>query len=279
MDVHADLDAKEALDLAHAVGWPWTLPRVQRVIDMQPEGAFAVRDGSGALLGMGTCVVWDELAWLGGLAVAPHARGRGVSRALVDHILAFAAERGARTVGLDATTEGRQLYERAGFVAWHESGFWERPAGAQRANPGPSGDYAVYPVSSCEIMELLDFDRPRFGASRARLLSRLISEWPHHSFVSVHRRTGAFSGLALRWDDRVGPLVAESPAAAAWLLHAVERAGATPKALVAEWNDDAKRVFAAAGYQPKSRTTRMFRGPAPPGRAETVYAPAIWALG
>lgn len=272
------LDPSETVALAQAHGWPWTLPRVERVLEMEPEGSFSVRDASGQLVGMATCVVWDRLAWIGGMLVAPSARGRGIARALLQRALTHARARGATSIGLDATPHGRQLYEREGFRPWGESAFWARPPGTPRAPPGPSGDYAIYPVSSCEIMELLDYDRARFGASRARLLARLVGETPHHSFVAVHRKTGAFSGLALRWDERIGPLVADAPEAAAWLLFAIERAGAHPRAIVAGWNPQARAVFEAAGYAPGVATTRMFLGE-PLGDAARVFCPAVWSLG
>ena len=60
-------------------------------------------------------------------------RGRGVGRALVDHLVAVAAARGARRVSLecgagDAFVPARSLYAAAGFVRC-----------------GPFGEYEVTP--------------------------------------------------------------------------------------------------------------------------------------
>lgn len=279
MEIVRGIAPHEALALAQGAGWDYTEARVRRALDLVGEGAFSARDASGAAIGMATCAVWDDLAWIGGMIVAPAAQRRGTGRALLRRALAYAEEKGARTVGLDATSAGRPLYEAEGFVAWRESAIYERPADAPRAPPGPSGDFAMYPVSSCEIMELLDYDRPRFGASRARLLSRLISEDPHRSFVAVHRRTGAFSGLALAVEGRIGALVAEAAEAAAWLLHACERAGARPRAFVAEWNADAVATFARAGYVRERACMRMFRGEHPRGEPHKAYALPTWSFG
>jgi ribosomal protein S18 acetylase RimI-like enzyme len=60
-----------------------------------------------------------EVAHLYGMWVAPEARGGGAGRALVDAVIAWARERGARRL-VTSVTEGNdgalRLYERAGFA-------------------------------------------------------------------------------------------------------------------------------------------------------------------
>lgn len=269
----------EAVALATSVGWSYTPRGVATVLELEPEGAFAVRDGTGALVGMVTCVVWDTLAWIGTMVVDARARRQGTGRALLRRAIAHAHERGARTLALDATPAGRPLYESEGFSAtWGESARWQRE-GDIRAPEVASGDFAIYPVSPAEIMELVRYDTPRFGGGRGRYLGALMAQRPHQSFVAVHRATGAFSGLALSHDGRIGPLVADTPEAAAWLLHAIERAGATGAAIVPAWNPRAEALFASAGYTKIRSCARMFRGPPLPGRRDTTYGIGAWALG
>lgn len=269
------VDAREAIQLAKLAGWDWTPPGIERALAMEPAGAFTARGPDGAPLGVVTCVLWDALAWIGHLVVAPDARRQGVGRALLKGALAHAEACGATSVGLDATPDARGLCASEGFAPAGESARWERE-GPQRAPSIPSGEYAIYPVSSCEIMELTAYDAPRFGASRARWLASLVAEEPNRSFVAVHRRTGAFSGLALALDGRLGPLVAETPAAAVWLLHASERVGLAPRAIVPAWNPAAERLFADAGYRKGRGRTRMARGAPLPGRSEAAYAIGAW---
>lgn len=125
---------------------------------------------------------------------------------------------------------------------------WERPEGAPRPPPGPSGRYAIYPVSPAEVMELAAYDRPRWGANRLPELAALMGARPHQSFVAVDRATKAFAGLCFARGDGIGPLMADAPEAAAWLLHAIELAGAAPRIHVFEENPAAARVVADAGY-------------------------------
>jgi putative acetyltransferase len=76
---------------------------------------------------------------------AEEARGRGVGRALVDHVVAVARERGFRRLSLEtgsgpAFATARRLYARAGF----------RPCGA-------FGDYRSSPNSAYMTLELIPF--------------------------------------------------------------------------------------------------------------------------
>ena len=63
------------------------------------------------------------------VAVVPQARGRGITRILLGHALADAAERGNRTSSLVATKMGFPIYERVGYRAAGSVSMWERAAG------------------------------------------------------------------------------------------------------------------------------------------------------
>jgi hypothetical protein len=121
--------------------------------------------------------------------------------------------------------------------------------------PGPSSRFAIYPVSAAEIMELAAYDRPKWGANRLPDLAALIAARPHQSFVAVDRTTKAFAGFALASADRIGPLMADAPEATAWLLFAIEQAGAPPRMLLLESNPSTRDVMRAAGYEPTGQTS------------------------
>lgn len=285
--IEPGIDVDEGLALAHLVGWRYVRPAFARTLSLA-DGAWSARDAQGVLIGMATCVVWGELAWIGSMVVHPRVQRQGLGRALLRKAIAHAEERGARTLGLDATPEGRALYGTEGFrPEWGESRKWTRddgrePAGTHARADGPAQRHAhaIYPVSPAEIMELLGYDKPRFGGGRGRYLGALMSQAPHRSFVAVHRKTGAFEGHGFATEHTIGPIMADTPAAAAQLLRALETAGAPARAIVPRWNPDAERVFAAAGYAPEPRScVRMARGDALRGAPGAVYAVGAWALG
>jgi len=103
---------------------------------------FSLRDG-GRLLGVGAIKQLDpDHAELKSMHTAEEARRRGVGRAIVDHLLAVAAERGVSRVSLetgamDAFAPARSLYASVGFVPC-----------------GPFGDYAASPNSAYMTLRL-----------------------------------------------------------------------------------------------------------------------------
>jgi GNAT superfamily N-acetyltransferase len=60
------------------------------------------------------------------VAVVPEARGTGITRKLLGHALADAAQRGNETATLIATPLGYPVYERAGFRPLDRMAMWER---------------------------------------------------------------------------------------------------------------------------------------------------------
>ena len=90
---------------------------------VQPGIAFfSYRDADGTVLGVGAVKELDPAhAELKSMHTAAEARGRGVGRAILEHLLSVARARGYRRVSLETgTTPGfaaaRALYTGSGFV-------------------------------------------------------------------------------------------------------------------------------------------------------------------
>jgi putative acetyltransferase len=83
---------------------------------------FSYRDGGGAVLGIAALKrIDDEHAEVKSMHTVEEARGRGVGRALVEHMVAVARERGYRRLSLEtgaqpAFAPARALYASAGFT-------------------------------------------------------------------------------------------------------------------------------------------------------------------
>ena len=103
---------------------------------------FAARRG-GVLLGVGALKrLDDDHAEIKSMHTAAAARGRGVARAMVDHLVATAAARGHTRVSLETGTDdvfapARTLYAQAGFVPCE-----------------PFADYTANPYSTCMTLVL-----------------------------------------------------------------------------------------------------------------------------
>lgn len=81
---------------------------------------YALADGA-KVLGVGALAPFGEAVELKSMHVVEEARGRGLARALLGHLMAEAARSGARAVYLEtgsrpAFAAARALYERAGFA-------------------------------------------------------------------------------------------------------------------------------------------------------------------
>ena len=102
-----------------------------RSLQSLPDGAanvYVARD-DGRAIGCLVTVDHERNSEVQMVAVVPEARGRGITRKLLGHALADAAEGGSETSTLIATPAGYPVYERLGFRPLERFSMWElRPA-------------------------------------------------------------------------------------------------------------------------------------------------------
>ena len=109
------------LDLMHAASPPESVHALDpAALDTADVAFFTLRDGA-AVLGMGAVKRIDAgHAEIKSMHVVAEARGRGLARVLLDHLLAEAGRLGYVRLSLETGVEpvfapARALYERAGF--------------------------------------------------------------------------------------------------------------------------------------------------------------------
>src|ERR1051325_850627 len=109
-------DIPAAMQLKQAAGWNQTEEDWRRLLALDPNGCFAaVKDGR--LVGTTTTTTYgNDLAWIGMVLVDPHERRQGIATRLMNVALDYLNGKVA-TVKLDATAEGKTLYEKFGFQA------------------------------------------------------------------------------------------------------------------------------------------------------------------
>jgi putative acetyltransferase len=121
---------------------------------LDPAITFYSLREDGDLLGVGALKQLDPAhAEIKSMHTAAAARGRGVGRAMVDHLVAVAAARGVRRISLETGAQAafepaRALYASAGFV--------------------PCGSFADYPDSGTSAFMTLVVD-PHGGSPRELL--------------------------------------------------------------------------------------------------------------
>lgn len=144
-----DLEPRRALDLDPAPDWR----TVGRLNDRAYGLAGALEAALEALPAGGCFRPW--VAWLDGrraasaavlvcggdayvcfVAVAPQARGRGLSSELLRRALTTAREEGATTTTLEASAMGEPIYTAMGYRVIGRMGMWERRIRNDSAQPG-----------------------------------------------------------------------------------------------------------------------------------------------
>jgi GNAT superfamily N-acetyltransferase len=100
-----------------------------RALRTLPDGLahlYVVRDDAGDPIACLTVVDHAGNSEIQMVAVVPEARGQGITRKLLGHALADAAERGTETSTLIATPLGYPVYERLGYRPLERVAMWER---------------------------------------------------------------------------------------------------------------------------------------------------------
>jgi ribosomal protein S18 acetylase RimI-like enzyme len=265
-----DLDS--AMRLKEAAGWNQTADDWRRLLRHDPGGCFAAVVYGNVVATTTTTTYGPDLAWVGMVLVDPRFRRHGLATRLVDHALEHLDAAGVRTVKLDATPEGRSIYERAGFQT---ELMIERWAGVAPPAARPRKARRPENVRS-SIDAIRDFDRRAFGADRSALLTSLAGR---RAPITCSDPDGRIRGYAsARRGSKasyVGPVVADCAEAAAALFDRV-LARVDGEAVYVDVNttfDGAAALLADRGFRKQRDLIRMRRGePSPAGTSSAVFA-------
>src|SRR6478672_3353253 len=200
-------DIRAAMKLKEAAGWNQTEDDWRRLIKLEPTGCFAaIRNGE--LVGTTTTTTYkDELAWIGMVLVDPQNRRQGIATRLMETAVDYLRGKVA-TVKLDATAQGKPVYERFGFEV---ESMVERWSGNIESTSIDQGDE---PLNQELRRELLVLDEGAFDCDRSALIESLIGE----SLVPpvlTRSGDGKLSGYALARRgtkaNYIGPVVTTQP--------------------------------------------------------------------
>ena len=271
-------DIPDGLRLKELAGWNQTEHDWRRFIEMSPEGCF-VAEVDGYVVGTVTTVAYENrVSWIGMMLVDPDYRRRGIASLLMNRAIEHLKGKG--TIKLDATPQGREVYERLGF---HEEYGLVRML-AENPLISSEGDGKISPVSEGSLDVILRFDREAFGADRGEIISSL---WKQKADIAWKYETDTgLSGYCFGRNGakftQIGPLVAESAEIALALLKkAIASSG--PGAYVIDVPDVQHSFVDAvgkAGFEVQRSLYRMFLGENTfPGNPDLTYAIAGPELG
>jgi GNAT superfamily N-acetyltransferase len=257
-----------AAALSALVGWNQTVADWQ-VFHQHGAVRMVEDEDPRALAATAATLSYDrDLAWIAMVLVRPDLRRRGLATALMGWAVDSLRAAGTRSILLDATPAGREVYRRLGFRDLWGFARWALPQDLPR-EPG----VVARPLLRADWPALLARDAAGFGASRAFLLHAFAARAP--AFVVPDGAGGAAGVLFARDGVRgpqIGPLHASAPAVARALLAA--GAAALPGA-VADLRDPLLGAWVAAhGGAMQRPFTRMALGADPPGDPARMAAVA-----
>lgn len=266
----ASTDLPAALELSEQAGWNQTVDDWRMLIDLAPEGCFAI-EVDGELAATTTLLCYGRrLAWIGMVLTKKPYRGRGFARRLLTQALTLADQTAIETVKLDATDQGQPLYEKMGFRSEQAVERWTRQ-GTKRTigTADPVGDHPAE--------NWLTTDHLAFGADRSALLEHL-----------ARRGQPAFGVDGSYWltrpgrySDYLGPSVCDAPKTARALI---ERALPTASCRDCSWdlfpaNGNATAIARDFAFTPTRRLERMVRGKDLHTNNDSIFAIAGFELG
>ena len=163
---------------------------------------------------------------IGNVVVRGDYQRRGLARRLMNAALDWQRERGARTIWLDATMDGRRLYRSLGFTDCEPSYYAKAPVDALTRDwlRKTAGGLRASLAAPDALARVAALDTDAFGGDRLPLLAGVLRE-PETWLYLVEDASGAEQGYLLArtlepplTGIRAGSWVAVSDAAAAALL-------------------------------------------------------------
>jgi GNAT superfamily N-acetyltransferase len=262
-------DIPAALELSAQAGWNQTADDWGTLIELAPQSCLAIEIDCEIAATTTLLCFGHRLAWVGMVLTKAAYRGRGFAKRLLTHALHYADGMGIETVKLDATDQGRPLYEKMGFRIEQTVERWRRPASAstpRTALPSPelSGD------------DWRMADRRAVEVNRSELLDRLSRFGP-----PLQGPTSFLFTRPGRCGTYLGPCVCSEETGARNLIESAVEARPSR-----DWywdllpkNTGAVSIAQSLGFTPSRHLLRMVRGKDLPAKEELIYAIAGFELG
>jgi ribosomal protein S18 acetylase RimI-like enzyme len=270
---NADISA--GLRLKEIVGWNQTAADWQRFLEASPEGCFVV-ELDGRVCGTVTTISFDnQFAWVAMVLVDPEYRGRGIGTKLLERAIEHLDNQTIPTIKLDATPQGKPLYEKLGFTSEYEIGRW-----ILRRSPNDTTETSCSGLSKLSpgfLESIFKTDREVFGADRSFLLQSLHDDAPDFTMRIWHDDIleGYTLGRRGSFADHLGPWVAVNVRSARRLLEEFLARSSRETLLVdcLKSNTNACELLPSFGFTYSRPLTRMYRGPNHyPGRTDMLCA-------
>lgn len=250
-------DIPFAIALKDAVGWNQTKTDWDTFLQLEPHGCL-LAESSDRKIATALAIDYEQtLGWISMVIVHPSQQKKGIGKMIFQDALAYLRQKGVKSVLLDASDAGRPLYESVGFKKRYVIHRYESVA-----NVGTHTFPELHPITSVDdIKNISLWDKKYFGASRERMLKRLIQVSKPLSFCYSNKN--GLAGFIICREGvnafHVGPWVASSPSVAeSLLLHVLQQIdGQKVFVDVPELNEAAVQLLRQHAFNRRSSFVRM----------------------
>jgi GNAT superfamily N-acetyltransferase len=272
-------DIPMADDLRDEAGWNQLPSDWERLLAWGP-GLCLGAEADGRLIATTTATpLGPDAAWVGMVLVHPAMRRRGIARLLLTEVVRRLEIRGITRIGLDATPEGRPLYESMAFRA---VAALTRHEGTAAALAPTALSVVVRTYEADDAAAVSTLDREAFAVERTRIVEGLLGDTESVALVAEEGR-GLVGYACARPGARrwyLGPIVCQRVEVLRALLDAVaSRLTGRDIAVDTFDSDVAMRILLdELGLRSVRPLTRMVRGiawPTRPGRYRAIAGPEI----
>jgi len=193
-----------AVQITDKMNWNLTTSDFEFMVELEPDGCFILLENS-KKIGLATTISFGTIAWFGNLIVNESDRKRGAGSHLVRHSIEYLTRKHVKTIGLYAYLDRIHFYERLGF---------KQDAEFTVLN----GRGSSFPVKSAmavagkqDLQKIIEFDEFCLGASRRRLLERIILDPDNLCCLSIEEKrvVGYAVAKVYRQMSEIGPLVCQ----------------------------------------------------------------------
>ena len=186
-------DIPAGLRLCRIAGWNQLAADWELFLRLSPNGCrAAVWDGR--VVGTVTTVNYENrFAWIGMVLVDPEIRGRGVGTRLLQE--ATSILRGVPSIRLDATPQGRPVYQRLGFKDEYPLCRMQLAEGTTAARFHDAGTglsslsqvqgLSIRPMQIEDLVTVAEADHRVFGANRLEVLSWALEQSPKYAWLAT----------------------------------------------------------------------------------------------
>ena len=235
--------------------WQWILD--------SSKGVIFVAERRGEIVGTGAGLRFGATGWIGGLGVEPGSRRRGIASRLTGQVVGWLREHGAETLLLQATGQGRPVYEQLGFAAEGTYRMWSVPP--SRRPRHRDGHRGVRPLRASDLDAVIELDRAVTGEDRTLALR---GAWASGGYALDDGRVRGYH-LHTPWGP--GPTVAANREAGLALIDTAQRPDESVRVGVPEANQPAVEAMTARAYEEVAGTQRMRLGPEVRWRPDLVF--------